>query len=282
MSQFPRTTVGGVSLPRMIIGTNWFCGYSHQSVAKDRFIKGYQTPERLADVIEVYLEYGIDAIMGYHSANPALVEAERLVQDRTGRKLIVIDTPGLGLRSGTLDWDATRSVLDESMGFGATFLLPHTTTTDALLDPLTRSIRYLDRITPLIRERGMIPGLSTHRPETPVFADESKADVETYIQIYNALGFLMHVEVDWAHRIIQNAEKPVMAIKPLAAGRLLPLVGFAFVWATLRDQDMVTVGALTPDEAREDIELSLSILERRSLQAELQATRSKKVYQKVM
>ncbi len=30
-------------------------------------------------------------------------------------------------------------------------------------------------------------------------------------------------------RIINKAKKPVMAIKPLAAGRILPAVGLAFV-----------------------------------------------------
>ena len=39
MDTFPRTTVGGVSLPRLIIGSNWFLGYSHTSQAKDKFIK---------------------------------------------------------------------------------------------------------------------------------------------------------------------------------------------------------------------------------------------------
>jgi hypothetical protein len=43
MSDFPRTLVGGVSLSRLIIGTNWFLGYSHTSLAKDKFIKSYQT-----------------------------------------------------------------------------------------------------------------------------------------------------------------------------------------------------------------------------------------------
>jgi hypothetical protein len=41
----------------------------------------------------------------------------------------------------------------------------------------------------------------------------------------NAAGFLMQLEVDWIHRIIWNAKHPVMTIKPMAAGRLLPLVG---------------------------------------------------------
>ena len=63
---------------------------------------------------------------------------------------------------------------------------------------------------------------------------------------------------------------------PMAAGRLIPLAGLAFSAATLRDQDMVTVGTRTPDEAREVIEISLSQLERRQCNVELQRTRSKK------
>ena len=55
----------------------------------------------------------------------------------------------------------------------------------------------------------------------------------------------------------------------------ITLVGLAFAWSTIREQDMVTVGTLTPDEAREDIELSLALIERRSPVLELQRTRSK-------
>ena len=121
----------------------------------------------------------------------------------------------------------------------------------------------------------MIPGLSTHMPETVVYADEMNADVETYIQMYNAAGFLMQVEADWVMRIIQNARKPVMTIKPLAAGRLLPVVGMSFVWSTLREQDMVTIGASTADEAKEIIDLSLDLLSRKAPDSALQTTRSK-------
>ena len=125
----------------------------------------------------------------------------------------------------------------------------------------------------------MIPGLSTHMPESVVYADAMGADVETYIQIYNAAGFLMQVEADWVMRIISQAKKPVMTIKPLAAGKLLPVAGLAFVWSTIRIQDMVTVGTTTPDEAREVIELSLDLLNRQIPDNELQKTRSKKSLQ---
>jgi len=122
----------------------------------------------------------------------------------------------------------------------------------------------------------MIPGLSTHMPETPVYADRSGADVETYIQLYNAAGFLMQVEADWVMRIIRQAQKPVMTIKPLAAGRLLPVVGLAFVWSTIRSQDMVTIGTTTPDEAREVIDISFDLLQGQVPEFELQKTRSKR------
>ena len=67
MDDFVRTVVGGVSVSRMIIGTNWFLGYSHTSGAKDRFITGYQTRERIAGILEVFLQNGIDTIMGFPS-----------------------------------------------------------------------------------------------------------------------------------------------------------------------------------------------------------------------
>ena len=85
--------------------------------------------------------------------------------------------------------------------------------------------------------------------------------METYLSIYNAAGFLMHVEIDWVHRLIWRAKHPVITIKPLAAGRLLPLVGLAFNWSTIREVDMVAVGTSTPDEAREVIEVSRAVLE---------------------
>ena len=127
----------------------------------------------------------------------------------------------------------------------------------------------------IIRAHGLIPGLSNHSPEAVVYADETGLDVETYIQIYNCIGFLMQIEVEWVHHVIQNAKKPVMTIKPMAAGRLTPLAGLPFVWNTIRDRDMVAAGAMTPDEAKEVIEISLSQIERRRPDFELQRTRSK-------
>ena len=279
MNIFPRTTVGGVSLSRMIIGTNWFLGWSHCSNAKDEYIKEtVANRKRIAEILEVFLAYGVDTVMG-QIAMPALSEGIKDAEQRTGKKVIIISTPGFPVTADTplrgVDQTAAAKILDEQKNLGVTFCMPHQSTTDALLDRCTRKIRHMDTLAAMIRERGMIPGLSTHMPEAIPYADESGLDVATYISIYNAMGFLMQVEVDWTARIIQAAQKPVMTIKPMAAGQLRPFQALQFVWNTLRPIDMVTVGTMTPKEAAECVELSMGILENRDAQVKLQETRSK-------
>jgi hypothetical protein len=278
VNEFPRTIVGGKSLSRMIIGTNWFLGYSHTTQAKDALIKeSVMNRPSMAAIIEVFLRAGVDTLMA--PLHPLLSEAMKQAEDAVGRAVIYVCTPTFPVTAETpaKGWDmgAVERVLDETVAAGATFCLPHGSNTDILIDGCTRQLRQMDVLCARMRERDLIPGLSTHMPESIVYADESGLDVETYISIYNAMGFLMHVEVDWIANVIRQAKKPVMTIKPLAAGQLRPFQAFHFVWTTLREQDMVTVGTMTPLEAQECIDLSMSILERGTGHLALQETRSK-------
>jgi hypothetical protein len=270
---FPRTFVGDVSLSRLIVGTNWFLGYSHYSSAKDTFINRIQSRDRIADILEVFVHYGIDSIMG--PLAPLLIESVQEVQHRTGEEVKLILTPWFNILPGGQPEFEPERIIAECKEAGAKICMPHQMVTDALTDRMYRKIRDIEKYTQLIRDYQMIPGLSTHMPETIVYADETDIDVETYIQIYNATGFLMQVETDWVMKIINNAKKSVMTIKPLAAGRLLPISGLAFVWNTIREKDMVTIGTATPDEAREVIDISWSLLEKRIPDFHLQRTRSK-------
>ena len=276
---FPRTTVGGVSLSRMIAGTNWFLGYSHCTQAKSRLISDVVTDHnKIADILEVFFRAGVDTVMGPSEREP-LIDALRETEHRTGVKAMFVSTPTLPFTKQTaadgFDLGEIERILDRETAIGATLCMPHTSTTDAMVDRITREVRHMAPVCRMMRERGLIPGLSTHLPETIVYSDESGLDVETYIAMYNLMGFLMPLEVDWTQRIIHNAKKPVMTIKPMAAGQVRPLQGLAFSWSTLRPCDMVTVGTMTPDEARELIDLSLSLLEGHKSDIDLQETRSK-------
>ncbi|HAU36568.1 MAG TPA: hypothetical protein DCX07_02485 [Phycisphaerales bacterium] len=275
MADFPRTKIENLSVSRMIIGTNWFLGYSHCTKARDRLITARMDRKAMADVLEVFFRAGVDTVYGARPESHQLEDAIRDAEDRTGRKAVKMGTPHFDLSGKPEAKSANERTIEGFAKIGCSVCLPHQCTTDALVDRVGRRIRDMDVYAAAIRRFGMIPGLSTHMPEVPVYADESGLDVGTYIQIYNADGFLMQIEVDWVHRMIWKAAKPVITIKPMAAGRMHPLVGMAFNWATIRPQDMVCVGTFTPDEARELIEISLSILEHRDANLELQRTRSK-------
>ena len=274
MHAFPRTMIEGLSLPRLIIGTNWMLGFSHSSRAKDTAIVEGMTSERIADILEVFIRGGVDALLGFR-VDQKLEAGIQEAEQRTGARCIKIATPGFALdRSQKARDDAART-LDQLAQRGTSICMPHQSTTDAFANRRTKSLEGIEPFLAMIRERGMIPGLSTHMPEVPGYADETGLDVATYIQIYNAIGFLMQVELDWVQRVIWNARKPVITIKPLAAGRLMPLPGLSFVWNTIRPVDMAGAGTNTPDEAAEMIELSHAVLEHRLPHVMLQETRSK-------
>ncbi|TVQ25373.1 MAG: hypothetical protein EA382_07055, partial [Spirochaetaceae bacterium] len=250
---FPRTEVGGASLSRMIIGTNWVLGYSHTSPAADSMIRSrHAERESIAQILETFLEAGVDTMMGLFAGNQALCDARRDAEDRTGKRLIVIDTPPLNVDDSESARREADAVIAASAANGATFCFPHHSSTEQLVNKNLQAIPRLPDYLAMIRDHGMVPGLSAHMPELVTYSDANDYDVETYIQIYNCIGFLMQIEVEYIHRVIWNARKPVMTIKSMAAGRVSPFVGISFSFATIRECDMVTVGCFTPDEARED------------------------------
>ncbi|MDR0669334.1 MAG: hypothetical protein LBF95_04555 [Treponema sp.] len=261
---FPRTTVGGVSLPRMLIGTNWLFGWSHTGHAADMVIgEIHARPDSFIPVFNAYLKHGVDAIMGPFSTHPGAADKIHTAQDALGKKLILIDTPVINVDDTAAARAETRAIFKRSAEIGSTFCLIHHSCCEQLVNKNRGIIDRLPDYLGMIRDAGLIPGLSAHMPEIVQYSDSNGYDVETYIQIFNCLGFMMQVELESVIRIIHGAKKPVMTIKPMAAGRTTPYVGLTFNWNVLRPIDMVTVGVMSPHEAEEDIEISLAALEHR-------------------
>lgn len=261
---FPRTTVAGISFSRMIIGTNWILGYSHTGPAADHLIKQKNsTIDAIVSLLKVFLDSGVDTLMGPLDGNPHLMAAVQKAQQTTGKAIILIDTPIINVDDTPTARREAEQAITRSRELGATFCLPHHSSVEQLVNKNQKIIHRLPDYLKMVRDQGLIPGLSCHMPELVVYSDANGYDVETYIQIYNCLGFLMQVEVEYIHKIIWSAKKPVITIKPMAAGRVSPFVGLTFSWHTLRPCDMITVGCMTPEEAAEDIEISLAALENR-------------------
>lgn len=261
---FPRTTVGGISLSRMIIGTNWLLGWSHRSPSADNAIKRrFPDGESAWPMLKNFLDNGVDTIMGMMQQEKTMQDAVRLAEERSGKKMIVIDTPIINVDDNAAARRQAMETIKRSKEAGSTFCFLHHSCAEQLVNKNKHEITRLSDYTDMIRQEGMLPGLSAHMPELILYSDEQGYDVETYIQIYNCMGFLMQVEVETVNQIIHNAKKPVMTIKPMAAGRTTPFVGLNFSWNTLRECDMVTVGCTNAEEVLEDIEISMAAIERR-------------------
>lgn len=263
-TEFPRTVVGGVSVSRMVIGTNWILGWSHTGAAADTLIKRRNAnAEAIAPQIEVFLRAGVDTLMGPLTGRTELMEAIRMAEASVGRRMVLIDTPVLNVDDTADARREAAATVAACRRNGATFCFPHHSSAEQLVNKNKQTIARLPDYLRMIRDEGMVPGLSAHMPELVVYSDQNGYDVETYIQIFNCMGFLMQVEVEYIHKVIWNAKKPVITIKPMAAGRVSPFVGLTFSWNAIRPCDLVTVGCLTPEEASEDIEISRAALERR-------------------
>ena len=264
MEMFPRTEVGGLSLSRMIIGSNWIGGWSHRSAAADNMItQKHSTPESIKPMLETFMSYGVDTMMAPFQQLPVLMQAIRETEDKLGKEIILVDTPFLNMDDSPEARREAEKVVKNSAAIGAKLCLIHHSCAEQLVNKNLHQIVRLPDYLSMIRDAGLIPGLSAHMPELVVYSDENGYDVETYIQIYNCMGFMMQVEIETVNQIIHSAKKPVMTIKPMAAGRTTPFVGLNFSWATIRDCDMVTVGCFNENEAAEDIEISLAALNRR-------------------
>ncbi|NOZ20815.1 MAG: hypothetical protein GXP25_06970 [Planctomycetes bacterium] len=264
--KLPTTAIGGIEISRMICGSNPFFGFSHFTQARSTWQKRYFTVERIAEVLEKCTEFGINAVIS--GMMDKMHEAIQIVQDKTGGKIHWICTPGGALEECKkgVQWCAEHDV---------TFCLPHPSFTDAQLVRGENKIIGVEEITKMTRGLGMIPGVSTHRPETPGICDKAGYDVETYVQIINVLGFLCSVETPWQSSVIRNAKKPCICIKPLAAGRVTPHEGLPYVYSVIAPKDTVAVGFLCPEEVEEDVKIVMNVIGQAKEDIALESTRSK-------
>ena len=239
-------------------------GGSHRTQARDMHIKGiFDNKNAVAEMIEAYLEYGVDTIIGCLANAPFALDGIKLAQDRTGKRVYYIELAVWDTADNKEARHDAQAVIKNCKNVGVDICIPLHVCVERLLNKQTRKIERIEDYINMIREHDMIPGLSAHDPEVLEVTDENDYDVETYIQIYNAAGFLMQVEVERVHELIHQSKKPVLTIKPLAAGHLNPFVGLTFVWNTLRTKDMVAIGCMTPGEVHEVVEYSLAAIEQR-------------------
>lgn len=276
---FPKTKIGDIEVSRLIIGSNWILGFSHTSLAQSKHIRDVNhSAEAIAEQFEIYLEQGVNTLLGpmitpltTPDGKPLpgggepniLVKAARLAEQKTGKPMVLIASTKLNVKNSGEGRDIARRQIQAAKDAGIQIVNIAFDCIDVLMNHEDRTIDRIGDYTWMIREAGLTPMCTNHNFRVIDYVNDNNYDIAAVITPYNSAGFYLQMEVEDVYRSIQNSKIPVLTIKPLAAGRLTPFTGLSFAFATLRDCDMVAVGAMTADEAKEDIEISLAAIERK-------------------
>ena len=236
MEGFPSLTLEGVTLPRVICGTNALLGWSHVSAGRDAWIRAYYTPERIAEVWARCQALGVNAVMG--PLYPRLIEALEATERLTGLRPLWVATTNAtqGPKGHEAEWQAARAAgrRDEARALvraslaeqaaelqaaQASLCLLHGETSDTWPE-VDGMLLGLDEALAAIRAAGLVPGAMTHESARLNLLVAGSYDLPIIGTPVNRAGWMMSPDRETALSAIAGAGRPILAIKTLACGRL--------------------------------------------------------------
>lgn len=251
MEMFPEVKIGDIRIPKIIIGTNSLLGWSHTSAGRDRWIRKFYTPERIAEVFARCIELGITAVFG--PVYDRLIDAIDIAERVTRVRLTYISTT-FG------DPKTTGEQVRKLQDAGAPICLVHGGWTDGWELRDGRLVGF-ERILEEIRKAGMIPGAACHRADRLKILEEGGYDCELFAIPVNKTGFYMNPSRDAVVEAVKGCKRPVIAIKPLSGGRFDENGIEEWLRWTFGVKGVVAaaVGFMSAEEAEEDIGIGRKI-----------------------
>ncbi|MEG3224208.1 MAG: hypothetical protein BME94_01460 [Methanobacteriales archaeon Met13] len=234
--------VGGVSLPRTLLGTSPFIGavqFGHR--ARLYQLDLYSNPKNMLKIMRTSYDMGVQAIqlLPY----PPVVEALKMAREE-GLKLEVL---------GTVRPEQELEDIQLLASLDAKAMLLNALITDK------GDWDFIEENLVFIKDNGAVPGLATHRPfqTTEKLLESPVKDLfELYMIPVNRLGYLMDCEQNLTEertqlrKMILKLDKTIIAKKLLAAGIMTPEDAFEYL-KTLDYVDMVALGIASEKEAQE-------------------------------
>ena len=162
------------------------------------------------------------------------------------------------LRKLKVDYESLRSALLSLKSFKVLFVEPGSET-DFLA--LTHKLDLLGELVDWIQEEfGSSVLLASHHAGSAIpILERSKIKFEGYVTPVNKLGVMMFPNPKMALNEIKRSNKPIIAIKPLAGGRLPPKEAFEYVFREVKVSACM-VGTGRETELTEDFSVALETL----------------------
>jgi len=228
---------------RMILGHNPFLGYSYLSGARaQEYEQRFGACEPIRDILLAAIGAGVRSMMlsTGHPRSEFIAEAIEAAQRQTGVEMtnLVIIGPGF------------EQHLDFLRRVNCQVCLVHGQNTDSFFRRSERTfcVEFAELLAQ-IRAAGFVPGMSSHNGgETiPVAEGFDVAVINTPI---NKIAWRMCPCVEEVLGAVRHSSKRIIAMKPLAMGRLAPEEGLQYI-ASVPGVNGVVVGIGTPAEAEE-------------------------------
>jgi len=164
-------------------------------------------------------------------------------------QLVVTEPTVKALREAKLDFYLAASIYGNFKrnlrlieGFNPQLVAIHAEIADSLNLPRIREC--LD----MVKRLGAIPAAATHLPGKTIPVLDGLGMVEVYLAPLNKLGLYMEPDPELSLKILKETPARIIAIKPLAAGRVKPLEALEYVY---RHADSASVGLTSKDEILE-------------------------------
>jgi hypothetical protein len=210
--RFRTFPVRGVEVPAVMLGTSPFIG-AGQFGRKAEFYYNhfFLQPENITAVVADAIELGVNAVqvIGY----PRVLEAVQEAAKKTNTELFLVGTVGLG---------SIEREIEIMLQAGAQGVVIHGSLAD-------RDMPFARLHLAALRERGLVTGIATHRPGMTIPRVEEMEEVEIILCPFNKAGRFMEPSEASTLQAIERSSKQIIAIKPLAAGRVSPQEGLSYL-----------------------------------------------------
>ncbi|MFX0101899.1 MAG: hypothetical protein ACFFCS_20205 [Candidatus Hodarchaeota archaeon] len=298
---YPKIKLENLSLSKIVCGTNQFVGITHRpnpfeiQAHKRRF----KEPETVAKfMIHLSQEYGVNCCVS--SPREKVYDAIKITEKETGEKFHWICSPSIRPSVKGLDTNIFTQI-DWCVDHDVSVCMPHRIYTDCVIDkenlviggtpfeelqgwmksygnivaiamrvysgiPIkTFKAMYkipYPEISAYIRDKGMIPGLSTHYPESIKAVEKNGYDAPLINQPLNMKGYQSSVKPEELIKVIQGTKIQIQNIKPMAAGRLEPRPALEFCLKNIKKNDFLAVGFGKYEYCVEDGKILAELLEK--------------------
>jgi hypothetical protein len=224
-------------LPKLMLGTSPFIGAGQfGSKSLDYRRRFFENPDNMTRLLVHSATLGVKAVqlVGYQPLVKALMKAQ--------------DISGDFFKAVTIPRGDFAANLDLVSPLEPEFVSVHAQFCDEN-DP------RLSELIDMIRDTGAKPAASTHLPGATIpILDEM--GFEAYLAPLNTVGYGMEPDVESTLKALERTRKKVIAIKPLAAGKVSPERSvFEYIY---RYADSITVGITSEKEMEETYSAALA------------------------